>query len=109
MSKPPYIWRTKDHLIRAGWDNPLQTYYAQVYHHPEIIDEATGEPVMVAWLGCWSYEIGTVKELASLLRPYTAIPMEVEELLERDGTFKTPPTPLQQKMAKLVELAVGRR
>lgn len=103
MANHPYTWRTKDHLIRAGWDNPLQTYYAQVYPYPEVIDDASGEPVMTAWLGCWSYELGTVKELAERLRPYSEIPMEVEELLERDGSLRTPPTPLQVRMAALAE------
>lgn len=97
-----YTWTTKKHRIVCGWDNPLGTYYAQVWPWPEPKLEDGEEPTMDAWLGTMPDQYPAVLDLADALLPYSAIPMEIEAALERDGSLRTPRTALQERICDLL-------
>jgi len=75
----------------VGWDNPLQTFFGQVYR----ID-AAGERVDVfeekgeehdgtlLWVGGRFGEIETVADLVDALKPYT-MPLGMAELLDAEN------------------------
>ena len=62
--------------VIVGWDNPLQTLFAEVFD-PSIEDD---EAACLLW-------IGTAPE---------AIPPDIVDRLTRDQQAATPPTPLQR-------------
>lgn len=100
-----YVWTTRSHRIECGWDNPLGTFYAQVWPWPEPKLEDGEEPTMDAWLGTMPDQYPTVKELADALLRYSAIPMEIEAALERDGALRQPRTALQERICDLLSHA----
>jgi hypothetical protein len=88
---PPWQHRfvTPSHTIVVGWDNPLQTFFAQVW--PGHDEEAWGdEPEL--WAGCRVAEVPTVEALAELLKPCAELPAEVVTLLRRDCERRRPTT-----------------
>jgi hypothetical protein len=72
---------TPNHTIVVGWDNPLGTFFAQVW--PGYGEDGWGdEPEF--WVGCQAAEVPTVEALAELLRPFAELPLDVADLLRRD-------------------------
>ena len=76
----------------VGWDNPLTTFFAQVFNASiEDDDEAC-----VLWIGTAPEAIPTVAALQAQLAGWAAIPPDIVDRLTRDQQAATPPTPLQQ-------------
>ena len=84
-----YSFRGKDprHRITVGWDNPLATYFAQVWDERSI---EADEPEF--WVGCELDEVETVERLAELLAAYGEVPPEVLSKLGEDFRNRTAPS-----------------
>jgi hypothetical protein len=78
--------------IIIGWDNPLQTFFAQAFD-PSVEDEAE---VDLLWIGTTAQEIPTVAALQTQLTGWATIPPAIVDRLTRDQQAATPPTPLQR-------------
>jgi hypothetical protein len=78
--------------VVVGWDNPLQTLFAQVFD-PSIEDE---EEADLLWIGTALQEITTVAALQAQLAGWATIPADIVDRLTRDQHAATPPTPLQR-------------
>jgi hypothetical protein len=90
--------------VTIGWDNPLQTFFAQVSRR-DVGDDADDEadPVIL-WLGGTPREVPTNEALATGLADYAVIPADVVEALHRDGAAGAarPPTEFQKAMLRAV-------
>jgi hypothetical protein len=69
--------------VVVGWDNPLQTLFAQVFD-PSIADEEEAE---LLWIGT---------ALQAQLVGWATIPADIVDRLLHDQHAATPPTPLQR-------------
>jgi hypothetical protein len=78
--------------VVVGWDNPLQTLFAQVFD-PSIEDE---EEADLLWIGTALQEITTVAALQAQLVGWATIPADIVDRLLHDQHAATPPTPLQR-------------
>ena len=78
--------------VIVGWDNPLQTLFAQVCD-PSCKDE---EDAYLLWIGTAPGAIATVAALQAQLTGWATIPPAILDCLTRDQHAATPPTPLQQ-------------
>lgn len=88
-----------NHHVVVGWDNPLQTFFAQVIDITRDEDDD-----MLVWEGCDPRKrIESVDDLQKLLKDYASIPLNIRSLLEKDKDQATPPSPLQQKVARIFE------
>jgi hypothetical protein len=76
MSHHTFRGKAPHHTIVVGWDNPLKTFYAQVW------DERTEELV---WFGSAKGEIPNVEDLAEVLAPYGDLPDWLAEQLLLDA------------------------
>lgn len=91
-----------------GYDNPLETFYLQVFEVKEespsaaevslILDDAAWEREigLVVWLGTLTGEIPTVDDLVNTTAPYVIIPEVTIEKLRADQQSAPGPTPLQR-------------
>ena len=88
-----YSIRTQDPHFTAvvGWDNPLVTFFAQVFD-PSIEEDAEA---CLLWIGTAPEAIPTVAALQAQLTGWAAIPPDIADRLVRDQQNATPPTPLQ--------------
>ncbi len=76
----------------VGWDNPLTTFFAQVFNPPiEDDDEAC-----LLWIGTAPEAIPTVAALQAQLADWATVPVDIVDRLLRDQQAATPPTPLQR-------------
>jgi hypothetical protein len=80
--------------IDAGWDNPLGTYFAQVWEGAPPAGE------LRLWVGAGRDRVLSVEALAGLLAPYGGIPARLAARLEGDRERRREPTPLQRLLAK---------
>jgi hypothetical protein len=78
--------------VIVGWDNPLQTLFAQVFD-PFIEDD---EAACLLWIGTAPEAIPTVAALQAQLTGWATIPPAILDCLTRDQHAATPPTPLQR-------------
>ena len=78
--------------VIVGWDNPLQTLFAQVFD-PSIEDD---EAACLLWIGTAPGAIPTIAALQAQLVGWATIPPDIVERLTRDQQTATPPTPLQR-------------
>jgi hypothetical protein len=78
--------------VIVGWDNPLLTFFAQVFD-PSIEEDDEAD---LLWIGTALQEIATVAALQAQLASWAAIPPDIVDRLTRDQHAATPPTPLQQ-------------
>ena len=76
----------------VGWDNPLMTFFAQVFD-PSIEEDADA---CLLWIGTAPEAISTVAALQAQLTGWATIPPDIVDRLVRDQQAATPPTPLQQ-------------
>lgn len=81
--------------IVVGWDNPLMTYFAQVWD-----GGSPGSGELRLWAGAGLDRIPTPEALAELVAPYGDIPAEVLEQLEGDYQPCVPPTPLRRLLVR---------
>ena len=91
--------------VIVGWDNPLQTLFAQVFD-PSIEDD---EAACLLWIGTAPGAIPTVAALQAQLTGWATIPPAILDHLVRDQHAATPPTPLQQWALQLLHDAGERR
>ena len=91
--------------VTVGWDNPLQTLFAQVFD-PSIEDD---EAACLLWIGTAPEAIPTVAALQAQLAGWATIPPDIVDRLTRDQQAATPPTPLQRWAHQLLHDAGERR
>jgi hypothetical protein len=84
--------------IVVGWDNPLQTFFAQVFD-PSVEED---EEADLLWIGTAPQAIPTVAALQAQLADWATIPADVVDRLSRDQQAATPPTPLQRWALQLL-------
>ncbi len=84
--------------VVVGWDNPLETFFAQVLDER---DECPEEEGLLLWVGTTVEEVTAVESLAAAVEPYGKIPEDVWEALRRDRAARTPPSPAQRELRKL--------
>ncbi|MDE1905785.1 MAG: hypothetical protein KGH75_04975 [Rhodospirillales bacterium] len=102
MSRYEFQGRDARHTIAVGWDNPLQTYFAQVSQPVEDEDE---EDPIILWIGAdRPGEILSVEDLASQLAPFADLAPELLAELRADRSEKInqPPTPAQQQAINFI-------
>jgi hypothetical protein len=85
--------------VAIGWDNPLQTFFAQVariQHGQEDDDES-----IMFWVGCAYGEVTSVERLAELIAAYAALSPEMATQLRADraAALDRGPTALQRTMS----------
>jgi hypothetical protein len=97
---------TRDPGLSAavGWDNPLQTFFAQVMR-PETADE--DDDNMLLWVGAEPREVITVDDLSRHLAPFADLAPEVTDRLRADRAAKLgqAPTSVQQTLLSIVRRA----
>jgi len=91
--------------VIVGWDNPLTTFFAQVFD-PSIEEDADA---CLLWIGTAPEAIPTVATLQAQLVGWATIPPDIVDRLVRDQQAATPPTPLQQWAHQLLHHAGARR
>jgi hypothetical protein len=85
-----YVYKGKEgYEIVVGWDNPLQTFHAEIRGGRER-SECTQ-----TWLGTYPEEIQTLEALAARVEPYGEIPPQIMAKVRDDYEQRTSPTPLQ--------------
>src|SRR5688572_29195718 len=91
-----YVFKTIMNEIVVGWDNPIETFFVQVW------DESSEADDPVLWVGAKPQEVATVEALAALLQPYGEIPDELLMQLREDFAAREPPTEWQRRMRNCV-------
>ena len=82
----------------VGWDNPLTTFFAQVFD-PSIAEDTEA---CLLWIGTAPGAIPTVAALQAQLAGWATIPPAIVARLLRDQHTATPPTPLQRWAHRLL-------
>lgn len=97
---------TRDPGLSAavGWDNPLQSFFAQVLR-PETA--AADDDNVLLWVGTAPREVVTVEDLARHLAPFADLAPQIAEHLRADRAAKLgqAPTPVQQALLAIVRRA----
>jgi len=81
------------YAVIVGWDNPIQTFFAQVW---DLTQEEKEDEACVFWVGAHAGSVPTVTALAQAISAYAVLPVDMATQLERDQVESEPPTPLQQ-------------
>lgn len=75
-----------------GWDNPLQTFFGQVYRIDEegervdlYEEDCVEKDGTILWVGASVGEIATVEDLAARLRPFVELPRDVKDRLSAEN------------------------
>ena len=103
MSRYEIPTRAPDLTAAVGWDNPLQSFFAQVSRPEEGDDE---EDNMILWVGAAPREVVTVEDLAQHLAPFADLAPDMAERLRADRAAKLDQAPTE---AQQIALAVLRR
>lgn len=90
------------YCVIVGWDNPLQTFFGQVFDLTLDEDEAC-----VYWLGTYPGHVLSVSALKQAISAYANLPADTLTHLERDQAAATPPSRLQKKMWSIIPLPDG--
>jgi hypothetical protein len=100
MSRHTIPAKTPGLTVAVGWDNPLQTYFAQVSRDDVGEDE---DPVII-WLGGEPREVCSPGNLAEPLAPYAIISDAMIDQLRADraACLDRAPTPLQQHALNVI-------
>jgi len=85
--------------VVVGWDNPLATFFAQVFD-PSIDDD---DEAYVLWIGAAPQAIPSVAALQAQLAGWATIPPAIVAQLTRDQQAATPPTLLQRWARQLLD------
>jgi hypothetical protein len=78
--------------VIVGWDNPLTTFFAQIFN-PSIDED---EDACLLWIGTAPEAIPTAAALQAQLAGWAMIPPDIVDRLTRDQHAATPPTPPQR-------------
>jgi hypothetical protein len=95
MSRHEYLGKEGRWKIVIGWDNGLETFFAQVWD-ASVGDERGAEDPIELWVGTLTGEVGTVEELGRIVEPYGPIPDEHLGHLREEFARRKPPTPFQR-------------
>jgi hypothetical protein len=95
--RPEHLATMPRALAVVGWDNPLQTFFAQVLN-PDLPED---QPEAVFWIGTAPQACPDVVALVRAMGPWATIPVRVLADLTRDRAQATPPTALQQNVSTL--------
>ena len=95
MSRYTFEGNTTGLTVVVGWDNPLRTFFAQVW-------EGSGPPAgtLLLWVGIGPDVVLTVEALAERVAPFGDIPEAIVERLEDDYERRVEPSALQQLLAR---------
>ena len=99
MSRHEVTAKDASHIITVGWDNPMQTFFAQVERQQK--DEDPRDPILL-WLGTEHAEHITPYDLVPLLEPYALLDVQTIKQLNADrfACLDHGPTALQRLMSK---------
>ena len=97
MSRYPIPAHGARYQVIVGWDDPLETFWAQVFD-PTIDDDDTA---YMLWEGLGYQAITTVEALAAAIESFATLPAAVVQQLHDDRTHAAPRTPLQERMLRL--------
>ena len=80
-------------VVAVGWDNPLQTFFAQVLREQEDDDDS-----ILLWLGTATREYPTPDSLVAPLKPYAELGADMLARLRADLSEASDkgPSPLQR-------------
>lgn len=106
MSRYRIIGHRAEHEVVVGWDNPLQTYFVQVFP-PEPADPDEDERPL-AWLGGFPDELPTLEALMKVLKPYAALTQETMQQLSRDKRDAPPLSEIQAKTLAWLRKSEGK-
>lgn len=106
MSRYEIPARDRSLSVVVGWDNPLQTFFAQVAQPAPADDDGDDDPILL-WIGTDSREVITVEDLARHLAPFADLPADVAERLcvDRAAKLDQAPTATQQEMLAVIRRA----
>lgn len=92
MSRYDLRCHRPDHVAVVGWDNPLSTFFAEVFR------VRGGRRASALWLGSRSREIWRVDDLVDPLAPFAVLDEALLDRLRRDriATLDRGPTQLQR-------------
>jgi hypothetical protein len=93
MSRYTFEGNRAELTIVVGWDNPLGSYFAQVWD-----GGGHEERDLRLWVGAGPDLVSTTAALAALVAPYGEIPSEILAKLENDYGGRAEPTPLQRRL-----------
>jgi hypothetical protein len=92
MSRYSVPAQTPGLTVIVGWDNPLTTFFAEVFD-PSIEED---DEAYLLWIGTAPQAIPTVAALQAQLAGWATIPADIVGHLTWDQQAATPPTPLQR-------------
>jgi len=95
-----------DHTVIVGWDDPLETFFAQVWDDSMELseDDDKGFDNLVFMVGYVGGEVPTVEKLQEVLQPFAHITDEINQQLQRDYENRSEPSPLQQHIRRIFEV-----
>src|SRR5262245_19881420 len=99
MSRHVIMGRTPEHVSVVGWDNPMQTFYAQVYGRFDATKEEQEDPIL--WVGTTWEELTSVDALQAVIAPYVTLTPQMRLRLGAEYAARTEPTALQQRAKQL--------
>jgi hypothetical protein len=85
MSRYVLAPRSEEHShlrIVIGWDDPLNTFFAQVFN-PEIDEDDPGYEVL--WIGTAYQEIHDMDKVIEALAPWAVVPQDIRSKLREDS------------------------
>jgi hypothetical protein len=94
MSRYTFEGSRPELSIVVGWDNPLKTYFAQVWD-----GGGPGQGELRLWVGAGRDKVPTAEMLAELVAPYGEVPTDVLAQLDEDHELRTGPTTLQRPLS----------
>ena len=87
MSRHEIPARDQTLSVVVAWDNPLQTFFAQVAR-PERADDESEDDPMLLWVGTEPREVVTVEDLARHRAPFADLATEIAQQLRAERTAK---------------------
>ena len=104
MSRHTVPSKSSGSTVVVGWDNPLQSYFAQVIREREVADGDDDYDPVLLWLGTSHHEHLNPDSLVEPLRPYADLDQELLAQLRsnRAEAAERKPSHLQSEMQRLL-------
>ena len=104
MSRHTVPPKSSGTTVVVGWDNPLQSYFAQVIREQDGGGVDDDDDPVLLWLGASHHEHLTPDSLAEPLRPYADLDQELLAQLRSDRAeaAERKPSHLQSQMQQLL-------